>query len=149
VAYTTPELVKGIVEVDDDVDLTPYIDSADSIIVDVCVPVTTYTTQKLELIERWLSAHFYCINTPTGEFLRGGSASIKIETKVDLGFDVTRYGQMAMRIDTAGGLSRLNKAVKDGILLSGVSIIESLGGGCPSPPTCCANCGCSGCDCYG
>ena len=38
----------------------------------------------------------------------------KKQSKVDLGFDSSHYGQTAMRLDTAGGLAALNEQTKKG-----------------------------------
>jgi hypothetical protein len=40
--------------------------------------------------------------------------SEKKRSKVDLGFNLTHYGQMALRIDTEGNLAALDKRAKDG-----------------------------------
>lgn len=114
---TTPELVAAIIEVDEDLDLNPFIDVANDLVTMVCAVIPTggydYTTDYLAKIETWLAAHFYAIEDPRSQRDRIGSLTQEIESKVDLGFDVTRYGQMAMRLDLNLGLAKLNNAVKD------------------------------------
>lgn len=107
-ARTTPELVAGIIEVDDGDDLEPFIDVANELVTEVCAPVVTYSAPRLEKIERWLAAHFYAIQRPRNFLEQAGTLREQIESKVDLGFNVTRYGQQAMRLDTAGGLAALD-----------------------------------------
>jgi len=67
-----------------------------------------YTDTRLELIERWLSAHFIAIRDPrvASEGAEGLSQSFMY--KVGLGLQQTTYGQQAMLLDTKGGLSSLN-----------------------------------------
>lgn len=118
-ARTTAELVGQIVEVDEDISLAPFIESANALVTEICAPVTTYTAARLELIERWLSAHFYCIREERPVLEKADVVSERAQSKVDLGFDVTHYGQMAMRLDTNGGLAALNEEAKTGTLPSG------------------------------
>lgn len=113
-ARTTALLVGGLIDVDPDYDLTPFIDTANELVSEVCAPVTTYTTTRLELIERWLAAHFYAILDPRAISEGANFIIQRIESQVDLGFDVTRYGQQAMRLDTNGGLAKLNEDTKKG-----------------------------------
>ena len=115
---TTAEDVQGIIEVDasiipDDASMLPFITVANELVTEYCVG-QGYTDARLELIERWLSAHFYTIRDMRAESEKAGPVSAKYQSKVDLGFDSSHYGQTAMRLDTQGGLSRLNKTIKDG-----------------------------------
>jgi len=112
-ARTTSEEVALIIEVDGSISLTPFIEAANALVTEKC-STDDYDATRLELIERWLSAHFYAIRDarPTNE--RAGSVGASYQSKVDLGFDVTHYGQMAMRLDTAGGLAALNAEAKKG-----------------------------------
>lgn len=111
---TTSSAVEAIIDIVTGKDLAPFIEAANDIVTDCCASVADYDATKLELIERWLSAHFYAIYEPRFKMERAGSVSSENQTKVDLGFDVTHYGQMAMRIDTAGGLAALNERIKNG-----------------------------------
>ena len=113
-ARTTSEEVALIIEVDESVSLTPFIEAANALVTEKCSTVTTYDADRLELIERWLAAHFYAIRDARPTHERAGSVGASYQSKVDLGFDVTHYGQMAMRLDTAGGLAALNMEAKKG-----------------------------------
>ena len=111
---TTSVAVGGIIEVDSNISLTPFIEVANALVTECC-STDDYDATRLELIERWLSAHFYAIRDPrtTQESVGRGIAE-RFQSQVDLGFDVTHYGQMAMRLDTQGGLSSLNERIKNG-----------------------------------
>jgi hypothetical protein len=109
---TTDEAVQGIIETNSNISLTPFIETANALVTEVCADY--YDDTRLELIERWLAAHFYAIRDPRRLQDRAAVVSKQIESRVDLGFDVTRYGQMAMRLDTNGGLATLNEQAKSG-----------------------------------
>lgn len=112
---TTAAAVELIIEVDANISLTPFIEVASNIVDDCCSDSTTYTAAKLELIERWLSAHFYTVRDMRAERESPGrGVEEKFQSKVDLGFDTSHYGQMAMRIDTEGNLGALNNRIKKG-----------------------------------
>jgi hypothetical protein len=113
-ARTTPELVAGIIEVDSVSipDLTPFIDVANAIVTEVCVP-EEYDDTRLELIERWLSAHVYALRDPRTS---SESAGVRLPTNSTYGmnFQGTSYGQMALLLDTKGGLAALSKRTENG-----------------------------------
>ena len=73
-----------------------------------------YSDELLKEVELWLSAHFYAIRVPrrASEGVKG--VQQKIESKVDLALNVTRYGQMAMTLDTEGNLAVVSKNAADG-----------------------------------
>lgn len=119
-ARTTQTLVSGIIEIDTDTwpDITPFIDVANDLVtevVDKLDPVTGvryYNDERLEKIERWLAAHFYAVADERTIMERADVVSEQFATKIDLGFDQTKYGQMAMRLDTHGGLATINNVTK-------------------------------------
>lgn len=112
-ARTTPELVKGILEVEnDDLDLQPFIDDADELVTDVCTN-SGYSDSKLERIARWLAAHFVCQYERRVVSEQIETVLTRYEGKVDLGLADTQYGQQAMIFDTAGNLAKLNAALLD------------------------------------
>jgi len=113
-ARTTSADVEGIIEVDSNISLTPFITVANELVTECCSSSSNYTAIRLELIERWLSAHFYCVRDMRAESEKAGSISEKKQSKVDLGFNTSHYGQMAMRIDTEGGLAALNEQILKG-----------------------------------
>lgn len=106
--------VQGIIEVRASINLTPFIDAAIDLVTELCMDCD-YSDSRLNRIATWLSAHFYAIREgrPTQE-RADGAGGMSYQSKVDLGFDVTHYGQMAMRLDTAGGLAALNQQAKKG-----------------------------------
>lgn len=110
---TTSSAVSGIVEVSSGDDLTPFIETANALVTDICSPLG-YDSTRLELIERWLAAHFYSIYNVRVSQESAGSVQASYQYKVDLNLNVTMYGQQAMLLDTKGGLASLQKRVIDG-----------------------------------
>lgn len=101
---------------DGQTDVQQFIDTA-TVIVDRVVqqaarkirPVTLLDPE-LELIERWLACHFYCLNDPLymnkGE--DGASGSHQRAPAVE-GFESTDYGKGACRIDYSGCLRAIGR----------------------------------------
>ncbi len=131
-ARTTASAVEGIIEIDAKISLTPFIELANALVTQCCTGDSveiTYTDAILELIERWLSAHIYTNRDPRAISEKAGPVSERTQSKVDLGFDTSHYGQTAMRIDYQGGLSALNEQIKSG----GVSTVGATWLGTEDP----------------
>ncbi len=96
--------------------LQPFIDTA-SVIVD---RVNTCATNKgitlsvgeLELIERWLAAHCYCMSDQTYASKNTEGAGASFHGQTGLNLDATKYGQMAQSLDYSGCLSAINKRAR-------------------------------------
>jgi hypothetical protein len=123
VARTTLAAVAAIIETDPDVvpdeaAMLPFILVANELVTECCTgtqgPATEYTAERLELIERWLAAHFYTNRDPRMSSESAGGVGGSYQSSVSLGFDTSHYGQTAMRLDTNGGLARLNQDTKKG-----------------------------------
>lgn len=120
---TTKELVAEIVDLDPTKKVDPFIEAATYLVTRCCstavvgdTTVPYYSDEDLELIERWLAAHFYCVMDSRA--LQEGVSSLRIQyqSRVDIGLDVTHYGQQAKLLDTAGGLAALDAAASSGRL---------------------------------
>jgi len=120
---TSKTNIAAIIELDDsiipnDAAMLPFITLANELVTEFCTgdngPETAYTDERLELIERWLSAHFYTNRDPRVTNEKAGSVGAAYQSSVALGFSTSHYGQTAMRIDTNGGLARLDKEMKNG-----------------------------------
>jgi len=119
-ARTTADNVEAIIDIDSGISLTPFIEVANALVTEVCSAVTdsddtlVYDDTRLELIERWLAAHFYHIRDPKPSREEVDDVSVTYRSIVEVGFNNTHYGQMAIRIDTNGGLARLDSSIKSG-----------------------------------
>jgi len=110
---TTEELVGTIIELDDTISLEPFLLSANELVTEFCSDAN-YTDTRLELIERWLTAHFYCQLDPQTQSESVGGISQSYEGSTGFGLKRSRYGQMAMRLDTAGGLAKMDALIEAG-----------------------------------
>ena len=115
-ARTSASQVQGIIKTDPSISLTPFIDTA-SMLVDQLLTGDNdqgYTLAELEMIERWLSAHFYAIRDVRLDNERAGPVSRKFQYRVDIGLDQTQYGQAAKTLDVSGQLARYDQQTKEG-----------------------------------
>lgn len=116
-ARTTDTAVKAILLKDYDAnrvpDLTPFIEAASAIVDDIiaCAAETgaAITTERRELVERWLSAHFYKMSDKEHNSASNLGASASFTGQFAMGFDSTRYGQMAQRLDNTDCLENIDK----------------------------------------
>lgn len=113
---TDAELVRKVLDGDEESDYSPYIVAASSIVDDVCVDTSTYTytAAKLELIERWLAAHFFTVQDGQVTEEQAGPVREKVAFKIDLFLLNTKYGQVALALDTAGNLAAWQKELENG-----------------------------------
>lgn len=100
-------------------DLTPFIETASSIVDDVATCATLkgrpLTDTKLELIERWLSAWAYCMSDRPYSSRSTGGASGSFQGQTAMHFDANYYGQMAISLDSSGCLYSMGKGMEVGI----------------------------------
>lgn len=111
---TTEAAVRKLIETD--VDMSPFMEAA-SVIVDDIAAANTVSDSRLELIERWLSAHFIEIRDPrpSSESAGGVSQSFAMGSR-GMYFELTFYGQQAMLLDSTGTLIGLQSDAKSGAL---------------------------------
>lgn len=115
-ARTTLDAVRLIAKVKRTVTETafaPFIEAA-SHLVDQCCLESDYSDDTLELIERWLAAHFYHVLDPRRVQERADVISATYEGKTGMSLTFTRYGQQAMLLDVAGNLAALNSEITKG-----------------------------------
>lgn len=119
---TTSDNVKGVLRLGseggdyDDVanpSLTPYIATANAITSRVYTcsvqKKLTLSTTELELIERWLAAHFYAMSDQTYAQRSTQGASGSFQGQTGMGLEATKYGQTALAVDYSGCLTAINK----------------------------------------
>jgi hypothetical protein len=94
-------------------DVTPFIATANVVITRANTCATqkgyTITDEELELMERWMAAHFYAQSDKTLSSKSTEGASASFSGSTDKGFDSTLYGQTAMRIDPSNCLFTTDK----------------------------------------
>ena len=126
---TSSAAVGGIIEVDATIDLTPFIETASALVDDIAAGDTNsvLTDTRLELIERWLSAHFYAIRDPRTSRERADRIELTYQTKVDLNLSVTHYGQQAMILDSTGQLKLLSDGKRRTVTLTWLGDDDDIG----------------------
>ena len=112
---TNSTAVKELLLSDYDTDTNPSLDvfiSTANVIttrVNTCATARSITlsSDELELIERWLAAHFYVMNDQTfsSKSTQGASASFHGQTGMNL--DASKYGQSAKIVDYSGCLTAI------------------------------------------
>lgn len=110
---TSQEKVEAIIDVNEGVDLTPFMEVANELVTECCLD-SGYTDSRLEKIETWLSAHLYAVKDmrPASENI--GEVSVNYQYRVGLYLEATMYGQQAMVLDTEGNLAELSKRMEGG-----------------------------------
>ena len=90
-------------------ELDSYIITA-SLLVDESLLTAGYSEARLKQIELYLAAHFAVLGLDGGQIKseKLGDASIAIAGKFETGLALTRFGQQAMFMDTAGVLRKLD-----------------------------------------
>lgn len=115
---TTEKLVQGILERNYDLvnapSLTPFIETATVLVDRVSLADTRsqMNAASLELVERYLAAHFYCHADMIAQSRSTGGASGNMQGQTGMGFDATLYGQTAKRLDATGLLVNLDQPLR-------------------------------------
>jgi hypothetical protein len=126
VSRTSSTKVQGIlVDHYDDVnsiDLTAFISTANSLVNKVASNDTysLLSSTDLELIERWLAAHFYAHADQISQSRGGGRANASFQGQTAMMLTSTQYGQTAMVLDVTGYLSKLNQQAQTGPMRAGM-----------------------------
>jgi len=94
-----------------DAQLSPHILTAFTIINDQGIAADSGTTStKLELIERWLAAHFATVFVREATREKAGPVAAEYEGNAKPGerLDSTRFGKNAIMLDDTGALAKLS-----------------------------------------
>jgi len=110
---TNDAAVRLILDDDPLISTVPFIEVANSLVDAVCL-TSSYTAARLELIERWLAAHFYRIRDMAVDTEKAGPVSQQFQFKVGLNLNVTMYGQQALVVDFKGNLAAVSKRAELG-----------------------------------
>jgi len=110
-ALVTDSEVKAVI--DTERDTTPFINAA-HLIVTEDLANSGHSNDRLKQIELYLAAHFVCVTEESGGLTSSkvGQASETYGGKFTQGFNLTRYGQQAVVLDTTGALAALAEPTK-------------------------------------
>ena len=106
-ARTTQPAVAAIIELDATINVAPFIEAAAALVEEIAVD-SGHDETRLELIERWLSAHFYTNRDPRPTSEKAGPVAVSYQSAVDLNLNTSHYGQTAMILDTSGLLRAMS-----------------------------------------
>lgn len=110
---TTSSAVGGVIDMETGFDFDPFIATATDLVDAIAAEAgNSYSSTTLELIERWLAAHFAAIHTRIAQRQEIGAAEQEAAMNVGRGLDLTEWGQMAQVLDRDGFLSTLSKKRK-------------------------------------
>ncbi len=105
--------------------ITQFIIPANSMVSELCVG-KGYDANRLTAIEIWLSAHMLYVQNPAVRSEGVGKANIAYADNLTEGLGASRYGVMAMRLDTAGTLANMEIMMQKGLQKRKLGIV-SLG----------------------
>ena len=108
-ARVTDDLLRTVIELEDDLDTSTFIDTANVIVNTFIVP--TYTVEAILVkIELYLAAHFASLMSERGGLIRSmqGDASETYADIYDKGYRATRFGQQAIVLDPSGTLASMS-----------------------------------------
>lgn len=91
-------------------DLSGYLATAHRLVdrVEECDGGSKLTEEDLELIERWLAAHYWALNNPRlASKGIGGANQSWHQGQLGMGLDATFYGQQALMFDVSGCLQKI------------------------------------------
>ncbi len=116
-ARTSSILVQGVLEPGGDyngtTDLAGFIDTASVIVSRVATCAAkkdiTLSSEELELIERWLAAHFYAMSDQPYLEKETERSRGKFQGQTKMHLEATKYGQTAMDVDYSGCLTNISK----------------------------------------
>ena len=93
--------------------MTPFIETAAAFVDQVAENSAALTPERLELIERWLAAHFYATRDPRTASEHAGPVGANYQSAITIGLQNSHYGQVALRLDTTGTLAALDGMSRD------------------------------------
>jgi len=111
---TTEAEIAQVIEIDATIDMTPFMVVANELVTERCADAG-YTDYRLQLIETWLAAHFYAMRDERASSEGAGGVSVSYLSSIGLGLKMTKQGQTAMLLDTAGGLAALSLEMEKGV----------------------------------
>ena len=94
---------------------THYVEDA-NILVTELLGTSTLSAERLEIIERYIAAHLFVLGQQEGGIFeeKMGESTVKTGSTFTLGqgLKLTRWGQMALALDTTGALSQIEGGKK-------------------------------------
>ena len=107
---TTPDQVEAIIDLEESFAVLPFIETSSLLVDDLVASgnASGYSVAKLEMIERWLAAHFYAIAVPRVASEKAAVVAQSNQYKLGLNLAVTMYGQQVLTLDISGWFASIN-----------------------------------------
>lgn len=86
----------------------------------------TLSSAELEMVERWLAAHLYQMNDPGYTSRSNGGASGSFDGGSGEGWEGTRYGRTAVRLDYSNSLRNMDKQQRAGGAWLGKPVTQQI-----------------------
>jgi hypothetical protein len=86
----------------------------------------TLSTTNLEILERWLAAHYYSVSDRPYEQKRTQQSWAKYQGKTGMGLESSHYGQTALGLDPSGCLEAINAKARAGVFWVGKTKSEEI-----------------------
>lgn len=115
-AHTNQTEVGKVIEVDEDIDLGPFIKQSEFLVNEHCL-ASGYSNERLSYIATYLAAHLYGVRdreTQVSAETVWGAIATNFRGKADLGLNLTHQGQQAMFFDYLGNLAKINREITSG-----------------------------------
>jgi hypothetical protein len=131
---TTSSLVKGILTKDYDhrgtPSLDPFILTANSLVNRLATRAAeiglSVAADTLELVERWLAAHFYTMSDKSFIENKTAGASAIYHGRTDMNLDASLYGQTAQLLDPTGLLGKLSMRAGASVVWLGKPVSQQI-----------------------
>ncbi len=81
---------------------------------------------ELELVERWLAAHYYAVSNRPYKAKRTADSSATFDGATGMGLNSTLYGQAALDMDASGCLAAITSRANVGVVWLGKPPGEQL-----------------------
>lgn len=123
---TNAEEVSKIIETDSSDDLAPFIVAATSVVDRIAAHASAPSSTTLEIIERWLAAHYYAVFRQRVSSEKAGPVGENKQHWVGYGFQTTMHGTQALTLDPTGVLSHINAQCKSTLTNTNVRTQRSV-----------------------
>lgn len=115
-ARTTEPQVRDLIDNSTTISLVPFIETASGLVTWLITKDTdgVLTTELLELIERWLAAHFYETRDPQYSSKNTGRSGASFQGQTAMILMSSKWGQTACLLDVTGVLAQKSKDAETG-----------------------------------
>jgi hypothetical protein len=115
----TEDDITAIIKTRPSIELDPFIAYGEELYNDHCSEAG-YTSAKELKIKTLLACHFYTVRDPRRSGEQVDTIRNDYQSKINYGLSLSHYGQMAMLMDSEGGLANFNNQIFNQVQSAGV-----------------------------